>query len=244
MNRFEADVDRITELRGQRMTWSMIQIMHGCSKKAMTKWRQRVNFVDPFEDVADADLDLVVESITADHPLKGHKTVDSELHGVYGVAVTRSRMRASVARVDAEALGQRRDAFGKRIVRRVYQVGGPYHLVHTDGMHKLIRYGIIVHAAIDGFTRRILWCQLSFNNRASTQLAYLLKAVREVGHWPSRMRGDCGGENVKMAEAMINVRGVNRGSFILLRQRGDATAWWRGDATAWRRGDGAARRLR
>ena len=88
MNRFEADVDRVTELRGQRMTWSMIQIMHGCSKKAMTKWRQRVKFVDPFDDVEDADLDLLVENITADHPLMGYTTIASELHGVYGVAVT------------------------------------------------------------------------------------------------------------------------------------------------------------
>jgi hypothetical protein len=88
MNCVEADVDRVTELRGQRMTWSMIQIMHGCSKKAMTKWRKRVKFVDPCDDVEDADLDLLVEAITTDHPLKGYKTVDSELHGVYGVAVT------------------------------------------------------------------------------------------------------------------------------------------------------------
>jgi len=112
-------------------------------------------------------------------------------------------------------------AFGKKIVRRVYNVGGVDWLWHVDGMHKLIRYGLIVHACIDGFSRYVVWCKLSTNNRATTQLAYLKKAVRDLGNWPSRMRSDCGGENVLMADAMIVARGLGRASHIFGKSTGN-----------------------
>ena len=214
MVRFEADVDRVTEFRQQRLSWTEIQTLLVCSKKAMTKWRARVFFVDPFPDVDDEELDQLVTSIVEDQPLIGQVTIDSILHGVLGVVVTRERVRASIARVDPDGVKIRRDALGKRIVRRVYRIGGPDRLWHTDGMHKLIRHGIIVHACIDGFSRFITWCKLSFNNRAATQLAYLKEATATLGTYPSRLRGDCGVENGLMAQEMIRVRGTDRGSFI------------------------------
>ncbi|XP_063056347.1 uncharacterized protein LOC134450437 [Engraulis encrasicolus] len=51
------------------------------------------------------------------------------------------------------------------------------------------------------------------NNRASTALTFFLEAVEKYG-WPSRVRGDEGVENVKVAEAMFSVKGTGRGSFI------------------------------
>jgi hypothetical protein len=37
----------------------------------------------------------------------------------------------------------------------VYNVKGPGHLWHADGCHKLRRWGFVVHAAIDGFSRTV-----------------------------------------------------------------------------------------
>jgi len=145
---------------------------------------------------------------------KGENSIDSYLFGVLNVQVARKRLRAAIRRVNGDALQQRREQFGKKIIRREYKVGGPHRLWHVDGMHKLIRYGFIVHGCVDGFSRLVVWMRISTNNRATTQLSYFKAAMSELKITPSRMRGDLGGENILMADEIIALRGLDRGSFI------------------------------
>ena len=95
----------------------------------------------------------------------------------------------------------------------MYNVKGPGHLWHADGCHKLRRWGFVVHAAIDGFSRTITFIRCSDNNRAVTVLDGFLEGVRRYG-CPSRLRTDRGGENVAIADYMIMTRGANRNSAI------------------------------
>ena len=80
-----------------------------------------------------------------------------------------------------------------------------------DGLHCLIRWKIVIHCAIDGYSRRILYLHASDNNRAETVFLHFHEAVTECG-WPSRVRSDKGGENIDVAQAMLMVRGTNRQS--------------------------------
>ena len=63
----------------------------------------------------------------------------------------------------------------------------------ADGHHKLIRWRMVTHGAIDGFSRLIVFLQCSTNNRASTVYDLFLGAVGQYG-LPSRVRTNQGRE--------------------------------------------------
>ena len=83
----------------------------------------------------------------------------------------------------------------------------------TDGHHKLIHWRFVTHAGIDGYNRLIVFMHCSDNNRSTTVYTHFLKAIRLYG-LPSRVRTDQGKENIKIAEHMLENRGVNRASII------------------------------
>lgn len=83
-----------------------------------------------------------------------------------------------------------------------------------DGNHKLIEpYRIVIHGAIDGYSRLIVFLKASSNNRAETVLQVFLEAVERY-NLPSRVRTDFGMENVDVARVMLERRSLNRGSII------------------------------
>ena len=77
----------------------------------------------------------------------------------------------------------------------------------------MIRWRLVTHAGIDGFSRLIVFMHCSNNNRSLTVYEHFLEATRKYG-LPSRVRTDQGRENMMVAQHMLEHRGMSRGSII------------------------------
>lgn len=176
--------------------------------------------------IGDDELDAYLAIIMQDFPSFGRRMAMAALRSS-GVMVPESRVRESLVRVT----GVPRVFGGRRVERRMYQVAGANSLWHHDGQHGrpilslflrprvvdlttgLIRWKIVIHAFIDGKTRLVVGIQAHDNNRAETVLDLFLRATQVHGI-PSRVRGDHGTENVRVAEWMEENQGGGRGSYI------------------------------
>lgn len=77
--------------------------------------------------------------------------------------------------------------------RRKYTVTCPNKLWHINGNHKLIRLSLVIHGAIDGYSRWMMCLKCSSNNLASTVLKLFEDVVKEHS-MPSRVWGDHSGK--------------------------------------------------
>ena len=189
---------------------SDIASMFGCSKRTIER---RINYLglSRYSCISENDFDSHVGEVVQMHPNCGEKSVTSRLRS-YGIRVQRQRIRDSLERVDPDGVVNR---MRHVLHRRSYTVRSPNSLWHLDGYHKLIRWKFVIHGAIDGFSRLIMFLKVSNNNRASTVLSAFTEAIQEYG-LPSRIRTDRGGENVQVSEYMLHHpdRGPGRGSVI------------------------------
>ncbi|KAF3835796.1 hypothetical protein F7725_028354, partial [Dissostichus mawsoni] len=88
-----------------------------------------------------------------------------------------------------------------------------FGLVHFDGNHKLVRWRMVFHGCVDGFSRTIVYLRCLSNNMASSVLSLFLEAVENFG-LPLRVRCDHGMENIRVARFMLERRGLNSRSVI------------------------------
>ena len=88
------------------------------------------------------------------------------------------------------------------------------YISYADGHHKLIRWKLVTHAGIDGFSRMVVYFKCSPNNASVTVYDLFLQAVRKFS-LPSRVRSDQGGENRLVALHMIRHWGPERRSMIV-----------------------------
>ena len=196
-------------VESQFRTKDIAQIF-GCSTRTIERRKRDLQLTN-YSSITDAELDDLVREITHLYPRCGEKSVSGRLHS-RGIHVQRQRIRECLHRVDPVGI---QDRIRHVLHRRTYQVISPNALWHLDGYHKLIRWKIVIHGAIDGYSRLIMFLKASNNNRADTVLSAFTSAVEEYG-LPSRIRIDRGGENVLVSEYMLDHpdRGPGRRSVI------------------------------
>jgi len=100
--------------------------------------------------------------------------------------------------LDPEGVKERKK---RNLKRRVYSVPGPDFLWHIDGYDKLKLFSFCIHGCIDGFSRRLIWLEVSNNKQPKVIAKFYLDAIKQVGRVPSRIRSDDGTE-VSIIEPM------------------------------------------
>ncbi|CAC5406200.1 unnamed protein product [Mytilus coruscus] len=101
----------------------------------------------------------------------GYRFMWKLLNVMCGVRVTQQTVRIVIAALDPEGVNVRSR---NRLRRRHYSSWGPYFTIHIDGYDKLKPFGIAIHGAIDGFSRKVLWLKAGYTNDNPKYIAGLL----------------------------------------------------------------------
>jgi arginine repressor len=110
---------------------------------------------------------------------------------------------------------ERPDALRRRTLdlqrqRQAYRSPGPNHVWHMDGYMKLSGYGIEIYAAIDGYSRYIIWIYVGISTRTAISVyRQYVDAVSTLGYIPQIIRTDLGGETIHLGDAHWALRRVH-----------------------------------
>ncbi|XP_053389619.1 uncharacterized protein LOC128552596 [Mercenaria mercenaria] len=108
----------------------------------------------------------------------GCRSMSQRLRSRHGMSVGRNMVLHQMRLLDPEGVEARRR---HRLIRRIYRNKGPNFLVHMDGYDKIKRYGLAIHGAIDGYSRRVLWLKVNrTNNDPKVVASYFLEFVTEA----------------------------------------------------------------
>ena len=119
----------------------------------------------------------------------------------FNLNVSKEDVRMTLLKVDPIGVEIRRN---KTIKRRIYQTNGPMDILHIDGNDKLKRFGFAIHGCIDGFSRKLLWLNVSTTNNDPLVIAnYYINCVSTFKKAPRLLRMDKGTENIYCQDLQI-----------------------------------------
>uniref|UniRef100_A0A3Q2DAJ6 Integrase core domain-containing protein n=1 Tax=Cyprinodon variegatus TaxID=28743 RepID=A0A3Q2DAJ6_CYPVA len=209
--RYDIDPEKLSELLEINLPVACIAKLIGVSNST-TNRRMRefgVSARQRYSTITDEELDNAAISIKNEMPTSGYRMVKGRLRSL-GIHVPWRTMTSSMHRVDSLGIISRLTGLGC-IVRRAYSVKGPLSLWHVDTNHKLIRYNIVLIAAVDGYSRKTC---IMYKHYLSFMLYNFLIMLLDLLSMCYRVRADQGVENVEIAHYMFTVRGSDGGSFI------------------------------
>ncbi|TRY64659.1 hypothetical protein DNTS_034852, partial [Danionella cerebrum] len=116
--------------------------------------------------------------------------------------VSRLGVREILVRINPAAAARR---WSSTVSRRVCNVPYPNSLWHIDGNMRLIRWGFMIHGAIDGYSRLITYLNGNTDNCASTVLSQFVQAMCLYG---------LSARNLQVALFMSLMQGILHNSHI------------------------------
>eukprot|EP00794_Sanderia_malayensis_P000748 gene748-28_t len=129
--------------------------------------------------ITDPELDIAIHRITTRNPRLGIVMIQGELRSC-DVWVPRDRIRESLLRMDPVNVLFRKT---QPVKRRQYKVDAPNSLWHIDCNLKLAKkFGIAIHGAIDGCSRKILYMEACNDKTAETTNARTKKRKNPTPH--------------------------------------------------------------
>jgi hypothetical protein len=204
--------------------------MCGTCSKTVRKSLKEYGIAFGYSPITKEELDVLIDSFKQHKPESGYRYAMGYLQ----------RHQLRIRRKDVLDALRERDGLGQQLRTHEANERGEYivprsnYLWCLDGHHKLIRWGIVIYGIIDAFCHtvstlfpcfearwlcdsrglaQIVAMRASNNNTAETVSILFREAVGRYG-LPSRVRGDRGGENVKVAVFMVMYRGPKRASFM------------------------------
>ena len=111
-----------------------------------------------------------------------------------GFIVRKEDVRLIVCCLDPLGVSARKS---RRLQRRSYSSNGPNYCWHLDGYDKLKPFGLCVSGCVDGFSRKVIWLNVyTTNNNPKVIRGYYIESLEKLKACPTKVRGDCGTENV------------------------------------------------
>lgn len=160
----------------------------------------------------------------------GYRAMHSRILKKYHIVTNRESVRQLLLQLDPVGVNLRKR---RRLKRRQYFVRGPNYLWHIDGWDKLKRFGLCIHGCIDGYSRHIVWLQVSATNNEPNVIGrYFTEAVRQLEGIPRLIRADRGTENVNVEKIKSVLRSLNNDNPATAFLYGKSTSnqriesWW------------------
>ena len=166
--------------------------------------------IGSYTAISDNALDLLIQQLKVRHPYDGEVLMAGHLTCI-AVHITRARLRASIHRVDPRGVAERSRY---AIRRQVYSVPHANYVWHIDSKHKLIRWRMVIHGAVDGYSRKILYLKCANDNKASTVVLYFSHAAHTFGI-PDKVKSNRGGENTDVWRYMLRYNDMQSSCIII-----------------------------
>lgn len=147
--------------------FSMSQISRMFLVHRTTLWRRlksRSVSINKYSDIDDGCLKDVMKDIQVGHPHCGVVMMMGHLRS-RGLFIQQHRVRSVLRSLNPASSVLR---WGLVAKRRSYFVPFPNSLWHIDGHHALIRWKMVTHGGIDGYSRFIVFLRCSNNNKSET----------------------------------------------------------------------------
>ena len=104
-----------------------------------------------FSEISDSDLDILIHHYKKNKPNSGMCYVIGFLKH-HGLCIQKTRVRMTLRHMDGLGQALRNH---EAIDQCVYTVPRSNYLWHTDGHHKLIKWGVVIHGFVDGHCRTV-----------------------------------------------------------------------------------------